>query len=103
MISYIVESTNEYAILKKSSFTTSFSDILFLSLMLYVILLQDIVLNLKYILVERYYLYNSSITLYNNHKLYTDKYYTSLKLATDLNKKENKFNLNYKEECMMCA
>ena len=30
MISYIVESTNEYAILKKSSFTTSFSEILFL-------------------------------------------------------------------------
>ena len=29
MISYIVESTNEYAILKKSSFTTSFSKILF--------------------------------------------------------------------------
>ena len=29
MISYIVESTNEYAILKKSSFTTSFSEILF--------------------------------------------------------------------------
>ena len=26
--------------------------------------------------------------LYNNHKLYTDNYYTSLKLATDLNKKK---------------
>ena len=33
--------------------------------------------------------------LYNNHKLYTDNYYISLKLATDLN--------NYKEECTMCA
>ena len=29
MISYIVESTNKYAVLKKSSFTTSFSEILF--------------------------------------------------------------------------
>ena len=32
--------------------------------------------------------YNYSISpnyLYNNHKLYTDNYYTSLKLATDLN------------------
>ena len=26
--------------------------------------------------------------LYNNHKLYTDNYYTSLKLAIDLNKKK---------------
>ena len=33
--------------------------------------------------------------LYNNHKLYTDTFYTSLKLATDLN--------NYKEECKICA
>ena len=35
--------------------------------------------------------------LYNNHKLYTDNYYTSLKLATNMIK-NNKFNRNYKEE-----
>ena len=91
MISYIIESTNEYAILKKSSFTTSFSEIpfflLFLSFMLYVILLQDIVFNLKYtgrdITFDKTLPYNYSIVidlispnyLYNNHKLYTDNYY----------------------------
>ena len=91
MISYIIESTNEFAILKKSSFTTSFSEILFffysLSFMLYVILLQDIVLNLKYtgrdITFDKKLPYNYSIVidlisanyLYNNHKLYTDNYY----------------------------
>ena len=69
--------------------------------MLYEILPQDIVLNLKYIQVEillliKHYHVNYSIVmdlispnyLYNNHKLYTDNYYTSLKLGTDLNKKK---------------
>ena len=37
--------------------------------------------------------------LYNNHKLYIDNYYTSLKLATDLNKKKtNLFNRNNKKK-----
>ena len=45
--------------------------------------------------------------LYNNHKLHTDNYYTSLKLATDLNKKKTYLIGTivpiYKEECKMCA
>ena len=71
-----------------------------LSFMLYVILL-GYCLKLKIytgrdITFDKTLLYNYSIVmdlispnyLYNNHKLYTDNYYTSLKLATDLNKKK---------------
>ena len=69
--------------------------------MLNAILLPDIVLNLKYIQVEILLLIKhyhiiilllcyliSPRYLFNNHKLYTDNYYTSLKLVTDLNKKK---------------
>ena len=69
--------------------------------MLYAILLQDIVLKLKYILVEyitfdKTLPYNYAIVMdltspnyvCNNNTLYTDNYYTPLKFATDLNKKK---------------
>ena len=105
MISYIVESTNEYAKLKKSSFTTSFSEKLFFFTLFKFYALCDSAtgycLKLKIytgsdITFDKTLPYNYSIVmdfispnyLYNNHTLYIDNYYASLKLATDLNKKK---------------
>ena len=62
--------------------------------------------NGRYITFDKTLPYNYSIVmdiisphyLYNNHKLYTDNYYNSLKLATDLNKKKTYlFNRNNKK------
>ena len=93
MISYIIELTNEFAKLKKSSFTTSFSEIIFFFTLFKFYASCDFATG-YYIKIKIYtgrditfdktLPYNYSIVmdlissnyLYNNHKLYTDNYYT---------------------------